>query len=232
MRLLSTCAAAAALALMASAGAASAQSTLSYNVALTSDYVYRGFSQNNEGATLSAGADLTFDSGFYAGVWASDVDFGDGTSAEIDTYGGYRTELAGFGVDVGVIGYGYFDEPSGADWSYMEVKAAASRAFGPLTAGLAVYYSPDFTGPVGGDPSTYVEANAAYAVADGLTISGAIGEQYLDANTGDDYMTWNVGASYALPNSPLTADVRYYETDLDNVPAADDRVVLTLKAAF
>ncbi|CAN5200025.1 TorF family putative porin [soil metagenome] len=231
MRLIKTFAAAAALALLATAGAASAQ-TVSYNVALTSDYVYRGFSQNNEGATLSAGADLTWDSGFYAGVWASDVDFGDGTAAELDTYGGYRTELAGFGVDVGVIGYGYFDEPSGADWSYFEVKGAVSRAFGPVTAGAAVYYTPDFTGPVGGDQATYVEANAAFTPITNLTISGAIGEQYLDENTGDDYATWNVGASYALPNSPLTVDVRYYDTDLDNVQLAKERVVGTLKAVF
>lgn len=231
MRLLTTVAAAAALAVLASAGAASAQD-VSYNVALTSDYVFRGFSQNNEKAALQAGVDVTWDSGFYVGAWASDIDFNDGASVELDTYGGYRTEVAGFGVDVGIIGYGYLDEPSGTDYSYIELKAAASRAFGPLTAGVAVYYSPDFTGPVSGDEATYVEANAAFTPLEGLTISGAVGEQYVASNYGDDYATWNVGASYALPNSPLILDARYHDTDVDNVQIAKERVVLTLKAAF
>ena len=113
---------------------------VSANVAVTSDYVFRGVSQTQENPALSAGVDLT-GSGFYAGGWASNVDFGDDTDAEVDLYAGYRPEVAGYALDFGVIGYLYAGQPDGADYDYVEFKAAASRAVGPATLGAAVYLS-------------------------------------------------------------------------------------------
>lgn len=232
MKMLLTCAAAAALAVLASASTASAQdATVSVNVAVTSDYVFRGFSQTNEDPAVQAGFDITKGS-FYVGAWASNVDFGDDTKAEVDVYGGYRTELAGFAVDVGLVGYGYVDSPDGAHAPYYEGKAAISRAFGPVTAGAAVYYSPDFFGPAEDDAATYVELNAAYTPITNLTLSAAVGEQFVEPSYGDDYATWNAGGTYAFAGTPLALDVRYFDTDVDNVAIADGRVVATLKAVF
>ncbi|MBX4158944.1 TorF family putative porin, partial [Lactiplantibacillus plantarum] len=135
------------------------------------DYVFRGVSQTGEDPAIQAGLDLTHGQ-FYAGAWASNVDFGDDTDAEIDVYGGYRTEAGGFALDFGVIGYLYAGEPDGADYNYAEFKAAASRAVGPATFGAAVYYSPDFFGV--DDEATYAEVNAAFSPADKWTISGAV----------------------------------------------------------
>ncbi|CAN5241511.1 TorF family putative porin [soil metagenome] len=222
-------AAAAAFAVIATAGAASAQdATISYNIGVTSDYVFRGISQTNEDPAIQGGADVTLGK-FYAGVWASHVDFGDSTSAEIDYYGGYRTEIAGFGVDVGIIDYAYTDKPKYSGYNYIEYKAAVSRAVGPVTVGAAVYYSPNFFGTAD-DDATYVEANASYSPITNLTISGAVGEQYLDVS--DDYATWNLGATYAIAGTPLAIDVRYTDTDLDNLGIADGRGIATLKATF
>lgn len=228
MRLKTTFAAlAAALAAAAAAGAASAQDLdVAFNAAATSDYVFRGASQSNEDFALQGGIDATYGS-FYAGGWASDVDFGDDTSAEIDAYGGYRTEVEGFALDVGVVGYFYVNAPSGVDYDYVEYKAAASRALGPVTAGVAVYYSPDFFGV--DETATYLEANAAVTPIDKVTVSGAVGKQWLDV-TGD-YVTWNVGAAYAITDS-LIFDVRYHDTDVDNAPLYDGRAVATLKVLF
>jgi len=53
---------------------------VSANVALTSDYVFRGVSQTQEDPAISAGVDLTRN-GFYAGGWASNVDFGEKSTA-------------------------------------------------------------------------------------------------------------------------------------------------------
>jgi len=228
MKLHTTCTAiAAALAAFAAAGSASAQDTsVAFNVAGTSDYVFRGISQTSQDPALSAGVDATI-GGLYFGGWTSNVDFGDSTDYEVDLYGGYRTEVSGFAVDVGVISYLYVNEPVNVTYDYTEVKLAASRAIGPVTAGAAVYYSPNFFGVDG--EATYVEANAAYAVTDKLTISGAVGEQFLDKT--DDYLTYNVGASYALtPN--LIGDVRYHDTDYDTGGIVNDRVVGTIKVLF
>ena len=218
---------AAAMAVLLTASAASAQETpeIAWNVGVTSDYVFRGYSQTGEDPAIFGGVDLTIGS-FYAGAWASNVDFGDDTDAEFDIYGGYRTEVSGFAVDVGVVGYLYVSQPTGADYDYAEFKAAASRAFGPVTLGAAVYWSPDFFGA--DEATTYVEANAAFSPAAQWTVSGAVGHQSLDVNA--DYAPWNAGVVYAL--SDINAvDVRYHDTDVTG-PLSDDRVIGTLKFLF
>jgi uncharacterized protein (TIGR02001 family) len=227
MRLQASCAAlAAALATFAAAGAASAQDVdVAFNAAVTTDYVFRGFSQTTEDPALSAGVDLTAGS-FYAGAWASNVDFGDSTDAEIDVYGGYRTELGGFALDFGVVGYFYTNVPSAVDYDYVEFKAAASRAIGPVTAGVVLYYSDDFFGVDG--EAVYTEANIAFTPATDWTVTAAIGNQALDVS--DDYTTWNLGAAYAITDN-LIADVRYHDADVDG-PLSDGRIVGTIKAVF
>lgn len=209
------------------AAPASAQTDvdLSYNVAVTSDYVFRGYSQTLEDPALQGGLDLTAGS-FYAGVWASNVDFGDSTDAEVDAYLGFRSEAVGFSVDVGLLGYGYVNDPNSSDYAYGEAKIAVSRAFGPGTIGGAIYYSPDFFGADG--EAVYYEFNGAADVGYGVTISGAVGEQRLDVS--DDYVTWNLGATWAFWG-PLALDARFHATDVD-APSADERVVATLKATF
>ena len=225
-------AAAAALLLMAAPGAAFAQTApdWAFNAAVGSDYVFRGVSQTEEDPAISAGVDLTAGS-FYAGAWASNVSFvgDDNTDAEVDLYGGFRTETAGWNLDLGVVGYLYTSQPDGADYDYAEAKLAASRAVGPATVGAVVYYSPDFFG-ASEDEATYVEANAAFSPADKWTVSGALGRQFVSSDF--DYTTWNVGAAYALTDN-LAVDVRYHDTDehaFGEVYGA--RAVASLKAVF
>ena len=218
---------AAAMAVLLTAGAASAQETpvIGWNLGVTSDYVFRGYTQTTEDAAIFGGVDVTAGS-FYAGAWASNVDFGDDTDVEVDLYGGYRTEVSGFAVDVGVVGYLYTSQLAGADYDYAELKAAASRAIGPLTFGAALYWSPDFFGA--DEEATYVEANAAFSPAAQWTVSGAIGHQSLDVNA--DYATWNAGVAYAFTDN-VVVDLRYHDTDVDG-PLSDYRVVGALKLLF
>ena len=202
---------------------------ISANVAVTSDYVFRGVSQTQEDPAIQAGVDLTQDV-LYAGAWASNVDFGDGeTDAEIDLYAGVRPEFGGFDWDVGVVGYLYPGQPDAADYDYAEVKVAASRAVGPATLGAAIFYSSDFFG-ASEDEATYAELNGAISPADRWTISGAIGRQWVSSDF--DYTTWNAGAAYQLTEK-LALDVRYHDTDEhDFGDIYGSRAVATLKAAF
>lgn len=228
MNSITNCTAAlAALGLAGLATQVSAQQVdVAFNAAVASDYVFRGFSQTDEGVAVQGGVDIAI-GGFYAGAWASSVDFGDNTDAEIDVYGGYRTEALGFAWDVGALIYTYAPGANG-DYDFVEFKAAVSRAVGPVTAGAAVYFSPDFFGA--DDEATYLEANAAYVPMENLTLSAAVGKQWF--NRSGDYVTWNVGATYAFAGTPLALDVRYHDTDVDNTPLADGRVAAVLKLAF
>lgn len=222
---------AAAAATVALAGAASAQElTASYNIGLTSDYVFRGVSQTQEDPAIQGGIDLSYGIG-YAGVWASNVDFGsDDPTAEIDFYAGIKPTVGDTSFDLGVLYYGYVDDKglTPGSYSFVELKAAASRAFGPATLGAAVYYSPEYAGK--GGSSTYFEVNGAVPVAEKLTLSGAVGRQTI--KNYDDYNTWNVGLAYALTDK-LSADLRYHDTSEHGFGAIyDSRVVVSLKAAF
>jgi uncharacterized protein (TIGR02001 family) len=213
-------------------GAAMAQEfAVTGNVGIVSDYVFRGVSQTGEDPAIQGGVDVS--SGpFYAGLWASNVDFGTSTDAEVDAYVGVKPEAGGFTFDLAAIYYGYIDSPSSVDEAYWEFKGAVSRPFGPLTVGGALYYSPEFYAESG--ETLYYEANAAYAINDAWSVSGAIGEQTFDENF-EDYTTWNLGLSWAFAPR-LTADLRYHDTEEDYKDAigdiAESRVVLGFKAVF
>ncbi|MCR5876297.1 TorF family putative porin [Phenylobacterium sp. J426] len=203
--------------------------SLSFNIGSATDYVFRGVSQTDEDPQVFGGVDATLGSIGYAGVWASNVDFGDGTDFEYDIYAGVRPTLGAVSLDIGVIYYGYADQPSGADYDYWEGKIAASVPAGPATLGAAVFYSPNFFGAT--DDAWYYEANATYAIPETkFSISGAIGHQYVDGP--GDYTTWNVGLGFALTDN-IGFDVRYWDTDEHSYGKLyDSRVVAGVKLAF
>ena len=220
--LVSVCSAA----VLALAGAASAQD-FSFNLTATSDYVWRGVSQSDEDFAIQGGAD--FESGiFYAGAWASSVDFGDDTDAEIDFYLGVAPSAGGFDWDFGVTHYMYAGDPDGSDYGFTEASAAVSRAIGAATYGLKVAYSPDFFGAE--DDATYLEANFAVEPAPQWSVSGAVGQQWVDS--GADYLGWNLGVGYAF-NDVFGLDLRYHDTnEHDWGDIYDSRVVVSLTAGF
>jgi uncharacterized protein (TIGR02001 family) len=105
------------LAALCAAGAAAAEEsphTLTANVGLFSQYVFRGLAQSNEEPAVQGGADYSHASGLYAGTWLSNVSWfsdtnaGNSNSLEWDLYGGFRKSWDnGFSGDVGYLHYEY-----------------------------------------------------------------------------------------------------------------------------
>jgi uncharacterized protein (TIGR02001 family) len=228
-------AAAAAGAVLAMAGAANAETTVSGNIAFTSDYMFRGISQT-DGPAVQGGFDVSADQ-FYVGAWGSNVNFNN--DVEMDLYAGFKPTVGPVALDLGVIGYLYPGADPSPTFNYAEfyAKGSVTPAEG-ASIGAAVYYSPEFTGETG--QGWYTEANASFAASDALSFSGAIGYQYVekidfDTKTlpiDDHYTSWNVGGTYTY--SGLGFDLRYIGTDIDdNDPAwgdlSKDRVVFTIK---
>ena len=219
---------AAAIAAMTAAPALAQDFDPSFNVGAATDYVWRGVSQTDENPQLSAGVDTSLWSLGYAGAWISNVDFGNGTDAEFDLYAGVKPQVGPVTLDLGVIYYGYINQPSGPDQNFVELKAAGSLPVGPATLGAAVFYSDDFFGETG--PATYVELNGSIPVAEKISISGAVGRQNVDYD--GDYTTWNLGAGYAL-NDVVGFDLRYHDTNEHGFgDLYGSRVVLAVKAVF
>lgn len=226
------------------------------NVALTSDYVFRGLSQTSGNPAVQGGVDYTHGI-FYAGTWASNVDFdelGAGSGIELDLYGGVRPTVGPVNLDLGVIGYFYpgVTDIQGGPYGEGEldyVEAYAKATIAPTehsTLGAAIYYSPEFSGETG--QAYYVEANGSYAISDHVSLSGAVGYQSIDDVSGvfpgsfsDAYTTWNVGASYTTHG--FTLDLRYVGTDIDESDdlitqaytteaRASDRVLFSIKRSL
>lgn len=200
----------------------------SFNAGVASDYVFRGVSQTDENPQIYGGADATFAGIGYAGAWISNVDFGNDTDAEFDLYAGIKPTLGPVSLDLGVVYYGYINQPSGSDEDYFEFKAAGSVPVGPATVGAAIFYSDDFFGGTG--KATYYEINGSFPVAEKVTISGAYGHQEVDYD--GDYNTWNLGVGYAI-NDHFGVDLRYHDTDEHSFGKIyDSRVAVGLKATF
>lgn len=216
-----------AVAALTLAGPAAAQDGFSFNLGVASDYVFRGVSQTDENPQVFGGADVSMGD-FYAGVWASNVDFNDSTDAEFDLYAGFTPTLGLVSLDLGVLYYGYIDQPSGADLDYFEFKAAGSIPLGPATLGAQAYYSPNYYAGV--DNAFYYEINGSFSPTLKLSFSGALGRQ--EVSGAGDYTTWNLGAGYALTEH-LSLDLRYHDTDEGGLgDIYGERVVVSLKASF
>ena len=81
-------------------------------LALATEYVFRGISQTDQGPAIQGGFDATCGM-LYAGVWASNLDFGgdgagnDIANIEMDFYAGIKPKTGPVTWDLGVIYYAY-----------------------------------------------------------------------------------------------------------------------------
>jgi uncharacterized protein (TIGR02001 family) len=208
----------------------------SFNVAVTSDYIFRGFTQTAGAPTGQAGFDLTWGK-FYAGIWGSGLDFGnDGITgkntarAEIDLYAGFKPVWNNITFDFGVIYYAYpgaldnrlttaFDREA----NYVELKAGMSREIwkdGTLASTL--FFSPDYTNSTGRVITTETQFSQVLPAVAGWTptFSALLGSQYgrdqryiaFVGNGDKRYMYWNAGVAFAWEK--FTLDLRYWDTNI------------------
>jgi uncharacterized protein (TIGR02001 family) len=177
-----------------------------FTATAASNYVFRGISQTENGAAVFGSGRVSYDN-FYAGVGIENVDFKNSTSAEYDLSAGWTPVVEGFRFDLGVIRYGYIDQPAHIEIDTVELKGVVLHDFGPATLGAAVYYSGNYFGSHRDD--VYVEGQGAYRITPVLKISGAVGRQ---SGGLSDHTTWNAGATYAFTKH-VGLDLRYADTD-------------------
>ena len=212
--------------------------TLSANVALATEYVFRGVSQTAEGPAVQGGFDATCGL-FYAGVWASNLDWGNDNAGnvaaniEMDWYAGIKPKTGRITWDLGIIYYTYpngnqpaaagagFNEPN-----YFEFKAGGSaEIWKDGTLGVTVFFSPDYT----------LETGRVWTVETGFsqalpkvgmftpTFSALLGYQTGDdgayatliGNQDDHYLYWNAGLTLGFLEK-WSLDLRYWDSSLDS----------------
>jgi uncharacterized protein (TIGR02001 family) len=212
---------------LAAPGDSSSTPQFDFGVTAATDYIFRGVSQTENGPAVFGTARVSLDQ-FYAGAGIENVDFHNSTNAEYDLSAGWTPSVSGFNLDLGIIRYGYADEPSHTHIDTVEFKGAASHDIGPVTIGAAVFYTTDYFGS--GGSGTYVEARAAYSITDALSVNGAIGRQ--SVSDGIDHATWNVGLGYAITKN-IGIDLRYYDTDEHSLGGVyGSHLVAAIKGSF
>ena len=174
--------------------AVTANAEITGTIGAYSDYNWRGITQTSQDPALQGSIDYAHDSGFYAGVWASNVDFGDCCDEEIETdlYLGFS---GGEDItwDVGGIYYVY---PGAEDLDFWEIYAGLGWNW--LSGKIS--YSSDFANY--DETALYYEANGEWELPANFGLNAHVGYSDGDgielAYGQSDYFDWAVGVSYTL----------------------------------
>lgn len=207
------------IAVMAQAKPPESPHTFTGNVGLFNQYIFRGLTQTDRKPALQGGFDYAHASGFYAGIWGSNVSWltdssyaGGSYSIELDTYLGFKMPVGDFTFDVGFLRYNY---PGRAPLAGIpvgfrkpdtnELYAAASWKFVTLKYSYAIS---DAFGVADSKGTDYLDLTAALPIGDtGFTVIGHVGRQNfkgtnsaLWAGTGCnqscfDYTDWRVAVA-------------------------------------
>lgn len=200
--------------------------TVSGNVALTTDYRFRGVTFSGNEPAIQGGIDLAWDQGFYVGTWASSIqNFSSNDEIELDLYGGYAGEFGnGLGYDIGVIAYTYPGTSNFSDTWYPEIYASVSGSAGIASWTVGGAYTPD-TDNVATD-NWYVYLDGEVPLGDSPFFAMAhVG--YEDGFFADkiDY-----SAGLGVSAAGLDFSVAYVGFDADLVD--DDAIVVTLGSSW
>ena len=102
------------------AEARSEAADFSGSAALTSDYVWRGSTQTHGDPAVQAGFKVAGDSGLYASIWGSSVEFAPETraSSELDFAFGWGESLSeDWAIDVNLLRYQYPSTTVDLNWT-------------------------------------------------------------------------------------------------------------------
>ncbi|NOX10155.1 MAG: hypothetical protein GXP22_11865 [Gammaproteobacteria bacterium] len=213
-------------------GSSAAMAEITANVALTTNYVFRGLTQTVNDGAIQGGFDYTHESGFYAGTWASNVNYGmaDSISLEVDTYFGFGGDLGnGASYDLGFIRYNYDGDSS---VNINEVYVGVGYDFSETISGSASYaYSSDYGS---GLDASYLSAGVDVVLPEGFGASFTLSRADGDTYGANDYLDFKLGLTKSFEG--LDFEVNYTDTDLSATQAVNNdnsgRFMLTVSKSL
>ena len=243
----------------AAAPAAEPASPLAGNLAIVSDYRFRGISQSYRLPAVQGGIDYAHESGFYLGNWNSSVSgnqFPNGASLEMDFYGGFKIPLSdAITLDLGGLYYyypgAYYNAgPRGGKPTMNNFELYVGSTFGPLTAKVS-FTATDYFGVNGttgyanngsSKGSYYLDLGYSTEIAAKTSLVAHVGYQnvksysnynYVDYKLGVtyDYTGWILGAAWIGTNAKKDYWT-YSEGSGDSKFVGNNTVVLSISKAF
>jgi uncharacterized protein (TIGR02001 family) len=203
-----------------------AASPLSFNVGVTTDYMFRGISQTQHSPALQGGIDYAHESGLYAGVWGSNISWirANGTAQksmyETDLYGGYKGTAGPISYDVGMIRYYY---PGIDDWNDGFVTPNTTEGYVGLSWNIVSFkysqvlsdYFVGWTGLNGEKTkdTKYYDLTVTYPINDTMNVIGHVGRQNISHNSIASYSDYKIGVTKDFGFGVL--GVSYTDTNAD-----------------
>ena len=177
----------------------------------STNYLWRGVTQTGDKPAVSAAVEYHAEQGSYLGVWASNIDYGDRTSVEVDTYLGHRFDLYGVGVELAVRNYCF---PSGGKYNYdfrpdkwedEDSSTFTELQAGVTYAGLNGRYSYSNSYLDSGERGYYIELNYTHTFTNALSLHLHIGSQGSRAIDDTQYTVSDQSATLKWGNFFFTA---------------------------
>ena len=215
---------------------ASSHAALSSTVNLTSDYTFNGVSQTMNDPALQASFDYAADNGFYAGTWASNVDFGgaDDTNIEWDAYVGKFYQLNNkVGLDTGIAYYTYHGDDASDTYNYPEAYAKFAYNSSMGDTEFNFWYSWDYFG-VGADHYIAMVAHTVQ-IAEGHSIKVTFDRS---TSADEDKWSWDGGDAYNHYRAEYMTSWQGFDFNLaaENTSIdsnnTDERIVLGVSRTF
>ena len=206
----------------------------STTITAASDYTFNGVTQTDNDPAIQASLDYAFDSGVYAGAWASNVDFGDDTDFELDAYLGKYVQLTDtVSADYGIAYYTYQGNNSDGNYAEAYTKFGYASEYGQTE--LNFWYSWDYFGTGAGHVISMIahtfEIAPNHAIRASFDISNSLdGEKWAwDVNQKKSYKHYRL--AYQTSYEGFGIEIAAEDTSLD-YDYADERIVLAISHTF
>ena len=221
---------------MATATTVYAEDTSSYsltsNVGIFSQYVFRGITYSDRRPALQGGFDFAHNSGWYAGVWGSSLEEGDnaGNSLEVDLYGGYTHQFTDdLGIDVGLLQFYYPDHKKYNGENFDTTEAHIAMTWKWFTAkynrtltdwGGVNNHSAGIDGYANGDTkgTEYYQLDFNYGLPMDINLTMHVGRLDVPHYSAFNYTDYLIGVSksFAIGHTDgWTVGVNYTDTNAD-----------------
>ncbi len=175
--------------------------SLSANVSVSNNYIWRGLTQTTNEPAVQGGIDYAHDSGFYAGTWVSNVQYAsdDVYSYEHDMYAGFAFDVGEVSFDVGYLYYNYDEE---AEFDFGEVYGTIAWKGLSASAYILTNTEADEIGDQDFDAGEayYISIDYAFEIGNGIEIGlhgGYHDGDFQEAfnGTDGDYYDYNISLS-------------------------------------
>jgi len=143
---------------------------------IVSDYRFNGASNSNRNPALQAYVHLQYSSGWYGGVFLSEVDFADPgrTRGELDLYLGRAIHSGSMEYRAEIMHLSFDEHVPGPTYDFWQGKVLARRHFGGSMAELSVTHTPE--APYAGGAQTQLRFEALHSINTRVRLSALLGQ--------------------------------------------------------